>query len=172
MSDLYEGLLREKAKIRQLQEELNSRFRTLAGPNLDRMIHSREFTETCLQHGDSNERCAAICLMVDHWNAPREFDNRLIDMATQDISPEVRAVAARCLGTRNKKNDDRQVGTFLARITINSEEHLAVREAAYRALFLIAAIPIEKWPPLLDFCFPEQIEWNVLNRFLPAEERH
>lgn len=152
-------------RLDRLGEQLSDQFKTMTGPALSEMLESREATERYLDNLDPKLRCAALCLITNHWGANQQFADKCESIVQQDADQEVRGVALSCLGSYYSGSSDRRIGQLLADKVSDETEPEMVRQAAYLALFEFRKLPIDSWPRLSSFRFPADVDWFFVAAF-------
>ncbi len=155
-----------RREIREKRECLQQEFLSLAGDDLDAMLVSRSATESFLQHPDKSRRLAALWILANHWPSDETTREKFQEVIARDDDVEVRAVAAGRLGEICKDSQDDRIGKYLATLVVDKNEHIKVREEAYRALYWVVGISVFDHPLLVDFDFPKNADRKFISSFL------
>jgi len=145
---------------------------SLIGPLGSEMLESRSATERNLGHPNPDVRAVAIHLLTHKWADDTEVNTICEKALNEDKHPTVRGAALSGLGIHNSGTEDRRIGRILSALIKNESEDTFVREAAYRALFLLSGKEVECesgediLAALRDIRIPAGVDWELVNSFL------
>jgi hypothetical protein len=165
-SDAFErALLAELSEIKNLRARLAAEFQRLAGDSLSLMLESRESAEGYISHCDPSCRCAALCVLMDHWGPDKKLARICEKMALTDPDTQVRCLALTKLALCYKGTGNARIGGLLATLAANESADLKLREAAYRYLFVLCGRPLFEWPPLNGFELLRDANWDFVAEY-------
>ena len=138
------------------------------------MLGSRRCAETYLKSADAVLRYWALIALAFHWG-PDEFVKQEFELISlTDPAPAVRKCALSCFYILYHATDRIHVGRVAATLTYDNSLPRELRLYAYRSLVeLYKHRRITVWYPReaysVDFRFPEDVDWNFVDRFLFPE---
>jgi HEAT repeat protein len=156
----------------QKSADMLAHLASLIGPLGSEMLESRSATERNLGHPNPDVRAAAIHLFTHKWADDTEVNGICEKALNQDKHPTVRGAALSGLGSHNSGTKDRRIGRILSAVIKNESEDTYVREAAYRALFLLSGKEAEfecgedMLAALRDIRIPDGVDWQLVDSFL------
>jgi HEAT repeat protein len=130
------------------------------------MLKDRHTTERYLRDSDRNARCAALCLLMDHWGPDETFARVCEEMAFADPDVQVRCAAVTILGSYYQGTNNARMGEILAKLAKDEASDLKVREAAYRSLYTLCGLPSWECPPLVNFQLLRDADWQFVDSFI------
>jgi hypothetical protein len=112
----------------------------------------------------------AIGHLDEHGVPPTGLVERCIELLRLTTNPQLTLAAVRPLVWFAKGEDCTVSKRLLAEVVNNRQNETHLREVAYQALFELDQAPVRTWPAfkreLSDFKFPEDIDWDFVNKFL------
>jgi hypothetical protein len=140
-------------------------WRKLAGPALEQMLQSRQAAHSFLIDDDPKRRMTALDVLSRHWKPDADLAATAEKMAFGDADPDVRNAAVLVLGDCYCGSDDARISQLFAGIVRGSAHAEQFRKWAYLGLCKVTQ-SIRDWPDLANFCFPDDVDWNVVDRVL------
>lgn len=151
--------------VRRVEERHQLYLKQLVGEIADRAKRDRSEAEKCLSHTDKNVRIVGLSVLIDVWHAAdTEFLASCERMIFHDSDQEVKAVAINCLSKCFEATNDQRVVQIFASLVKDELQVTELRTAAYFALLTVTG-ELERRPELiLDFTFPNDVDWSLMNR--------
>jgi hypothetical protein len=119
-----------------------------------------------LSHPKPKYRSAALVLIYLKWGPTPEVADVCEEFVASDPDADVRALAATTLGRYYVGSGNMRIGDLLARIVYDDNEDRQVRQSAYWSLYSLQEEFDWDQPSILDFRFPDDIDWNFVGCFL------
>lgn len=141
-------------------------FLEAAEDDASAILRSRENAELFARDGRKDRRVAAILALTYHHPLDQRTVFLLKSIVAGDSDPEMQAVAAIGLGALLSDTKDKVISRFLGEIAVDDERDVRVREAAYRALFSVHAVPLHLRPPVFGFDFQRDADWEFIRKQL------
>ena len=170
--ELAHKVLREidaaKARIRAVEL---SDLKQLAGEQLAEMCDSCTVAAMYVEHPAPNLRRAAIGVLYRYWRSDYDIRTVCMRLIVGDRDTDVRVEAEETLAAVCAGTNDAEAGRFLARIVRDASEPVKVRQRAYLALFFVRPMPVRRMLDVAsrEFRFPEDVDWDFVNSFIPDE---
>lgn len=177
--DRLQRLERESAElIEEIDRNSQRLVRDLAGPHFAKMMESQEYTYQRIEDPDPRIRRAAIIVAKRRW-PELSFAQRCEKIIIQDTDLHVRQEALGAVGSFYRCAKEPRVGSFLASLILNEQEHEELRVAAYFSLISIhGESPYDLLPDADNMSYTLRIvQWAFVREYLlhsddAEEERH
>jgi hypothetical protein len=158
-----------KETQRMILERFAARYEGYFGRSMDFLLSNPTFVRPFADHPDPGYRSLALGFLARHSASAESTTGLLMRKAREDPSEAVRRCAIRNLALLKHEYSGADIPYFLKNIVCDAREDASVRKAAY---FGIAYF--DRYDTLMDyetFNFPEQVDWDYLERLLPGTER-
>jgi hypothetical protein len=119
-----------------------------------------------LSHPKPKYRFAALELINLKWGPTPEVAEVCEYFIASDPDMHVRALAAITLADFYVGSGNIRIGDLLARIVYDDNEDPQVRQSAYWSLYYLQEEFDWDMPSILDFRFPDDVDWNFVGGFL------
>jgi hypothetical protein len=136
-----------------LIHELGHTHHVQAVPAIERYLDSPEF----------GLRQIALNVLVHHWGL-KDYGPACEKFLIADPHPDVRSMAALCLGTMYSQIPNKRILKLLALKLKDRKEEWTVRQTAYESILRILNYPLTEMPPSTrEINFDTDVNWKLIN---------
>jgi hypothetical protein len=153
------------AELRALHDELRSgryegdQYELLHRFGNEGFVEALPTVETFLAHPDPELRSIALNVLVFHWGV-EGYAKTCLEMAECDPDPDVRRLAASCVGGQFRKTRHADALRVLLRLIADDEQRWDVRDSSYSAILEILGVPLTELPAASrKLNWPADIDW-------------
>jgi hypothetical protein len=156
----------------RVRKDTQRMWEDLGGSHIPHMLENRGAAEIYLKHSDSNLRAAALFVLNDYWEPDEKFVETCERMVFQDSDLKVRQLALSMLTCNFHGTDDVRIGRLTASIVYDSSVPVDLRLTAYRSLFTIRRVALDKFGAVHSRCFrfPDDVDWAFVDSFLKESQ--
>lgn len=149
----------------RFQQTRRQHWEDLIGPGVDELLENRALAMQYLNNPEPKHRIAALDILASHWKPDELLSAKCEEMALHDTDNQVRAVALTTLACCYQSSNNVRIGRMMADIVCDAAASDNVRIAAYRSLFRISGLPVDRWPDPMRFQFPGDVDWEFVKSF-------
>jgi hypothetical protein len=152
----------------QFQAARQQYWEQLAGSAAKLMQSNLETARSFLLDANPKRRLAALDILARQWKPDAELLAAAEKIAFYDQDSDVRTVALLVVGDCCSGTKDRRITRLLAEVALDTGRDEKFRKAAYLGLFKVC-LPIQAWPDLASFRFPEDVDWDFVRNLTQSQ---